>query len=405
MKNLNYSFSKLLAVGFIIICTSAAWALLGTALVFRTNQAGTSLNDAVQAGWGAPLAQVHPDAWYDSPTEKNGRKTIGPDRTQVTVHLSSNPKQKGLLWFRTYNVEFAGVYEIVNPTPIGQMMYVAFQLPHNSAGCYDVSFVLGDRTDLVNPSENGILSDAVLVPAGQSRTLKVAFKTRGLDQWSYDFRDRNRIHNFVLNLRTDFREINFPAGTGSPTQATKTDTGWELEWNYPDVIGAQAIGMSMPDVLNPGPVAERVSFYAPVSLLFFATVLLVVAMARNTPLHPMNFFFVSAGFFSFHLLFAYLLDVLPLHASFLTAAGVSLLLVGGYIYGFAGRTLSLWAIGAQIAYMVLFSYSFFIEGYSGLTITVGSVLTLAFLMATTAKIDWAQKFKRQPATPPPLAAE
>ena len=405
MKNSNYSFPKLLAIGFIIVCTSIGWALLGAALVYRTNQAADTLSNAVQAGWGAPLKQMHPYAWYESPTGKDGKKAISPDNSQVTVHLMSEPKQKGLLWFRTYTVDFAGVYEIANPTPIEQMIYVAFRLPQNAGGCYDVSFVLGDRTELVNPSESGVLSDGIIVPAGKSRTLKIAFKTRGLDQWAYDFQNRNRIHNFVLTMRTDFREINFPQGTGSPTQATQTETGWQLQWSYPDVIGAQAIGMSMPDVLNPGPVAERVSFYAPVSLLFFATVFLVLAMARNAPLHPMNFFFISAGFFSFHLLFAYLVDVLPLHASFLIAAGVSLLLVFGYIYGFAGRTLSLWAVGGQIAYMVLFSYSFFIDGYSGLTIAIGSVLTLAFLMVTTAKVDWSQKFVRRPVTPPPVCAQ
>jgi inner membrane protein involved in colicin E2 resistance len=405
MKSSNYSFLKLLAVGFIIVCTSMAWALLGTALVFRTGEAGIALNNAVQIGWGGPLNQAHPYAWYDSPTGQNGRKTISPESSQVTVRLKSDPKQKGLLWFRTYDVDFAGVYEIANPTPIEQTIYVAFQLPHTSAGCHDVSFVLGDRTDIVNPTENGVLSDAVTVPAGKSQTLKIAFKTRGMDQWSYNFQNRNRIRNFLLTMSTDFREINFPAGTGSPTKATQTGDGWQLQWSYPDVIGAQEIGMSMPDVLNPGPVAERVSFYAPVSLLFFATVVLVLAIARNAPIHPMNFFFIAAGFFSFHLLFAYLVDVLPVHASFLIAAGVSLLLVCGYIYAFAGRALSLWAVGAQIAYMVLFSYSFFIDGYSGLTIAIGSVLTLAFLMVTTAKVDWSQKFVRHRATPPPAPAK
>jgi len=285
------------------------------------------------------------------------------------------------------------------------MIYVSFQLPHNSGGCYDVSFVLGDRSHIVNPSENGLLSDAIVVPAGKSQTLKVAFKTRGLDQWSYDFPNGNRVRNFVLTMSTDFREINFPSGTGSPTKEIQTETGWQFEWKYPDVIGAQAIGMSMPDVLNPGPVAERVTFYAPVSLLFFATVFLVLAMARDIPIHPMNFFFIAAGFFSFHLLFAYLVDVLPLHASFTIAAGVSLLLVCGYIYAFAGKALSLWAVGAQFAYMVLFSYSFFIDGYSGLTIAIGSVLTLAFLMATTAKIDWSKRFARNAVAPPPIPAQ
>jgi len=63
------------------------------------------------------------------------------------------------------------------------------------------------------------------------------------------------------------------------------------------------------------------------------------------------------------------------------------------------------AAGAQLAYMVLFSYSFFIDGYSGLTITVGSILTLAFLMIATAKVDWSQRFSRRTQiTPPPITA-
>ena len=81
------------------------------------------------------------------------------------------------------------------------------------------------------------------------------------------------------------------------------------------------------------------------------------------------------------------------------------MLVCGYIYAFAGRTLSLWAVGAQFAYMVLFSYSFFIDGYSGLTIAIGSVLTLAFLMITTAKIDWSKRFARNPVARPPVSAQ
>jgi hypothetical protein len=75
------------------------------------------------------------------------KKRINPESSQVTVRLLSNPKQKGLLWFRTYDVAFAGAYEIANPTPIELMIYVSFQLPQNTGGCYDVSFVLGDRTD------------------------------------------------------------------------------------------------------------------------------------------------------------------------------------------------------------------------------------------------------------------
>ena len=61
---------------------------------------------------------------------------------------------------------------------------------------------------------------------------------------------------------------------------------------------------------------------------------------------------------------------------------------------------------AQFAYMVLFSYSFFFDGLTGITITVGAIATLALLMAFTAKVDWDQTLRRK-ALPPaiPTAAQ
>ena len=53
--------------------------------------------------------------------------------------------------------------------------------------------------------------------------------------------------------------------------------------------------------------------------------------------------------------------------------------------------------------MVLFSYSFFFDGLTGLTITLGAIITLALLMLTTAKINWAEKFSPAPMNPPPGA--
>jgi hypothetical protein len=41
---------------------------------------------------------------------------------------------------------------------------------------------------------------------------------------------------------------------------------------------------------------------------------------------------------------------------------------------------------------VLFSYAFFFEGYTGLTVTVGAVVTLFALMQATARVDWAAVF-------------
>jgi inner membrane protein involved in colicin E2 resistance len=159
-------------------------------------------------------------------------------------------------------------------------------------------------------------------------------------------------------------------------------------------VTGQHIGIDLPNRLNPGPVASRIIFFAPVSLLFFVTVLMVLGILSGESLHPMHYFFLSAGFFAFHLLLAYLVDHLDIHVSFLISAAVSVLLVVTYLAKVAGMSFALWRAGAaQVVFLVLFSYAFFFEGYSGLTVTVGSVLTLFVLMQATARVDWNQVFK------------
>lgn len=84
--------------------------------------------------------------------------------------------------------------------------------------------------------------------------------------------------------------------------------GWVLTWNYPDVLAVPSIGMDMPKLLNAGPVAARIAYFAPVSLVFFITVLLLlVGGLKGVRLHPMHVFFVAAGFCAFYLLFAWLM--------------------------------------------------------------------------------------------------
>jgi len=144
----------------------------------------------------------------------------------------------------------------------------------------------------------------------------------------------------------------------------------------------------MPKLLNAGPVAARIAFFAPVSLLLFVVVVLLMGALKGVPLHPVHVFFVSAGFFAFHLLFAYLVDLLPLATAFGIATVVSVMLVCGYLKAVGGRTLFRIALPAQLGYLVLFSLSFFFDGLTGITLTVCAVLTLALLMALTAKVDW-----------------
>jgi inner membrane protein involved in colicin E2 resistance len=399
------TFPRLLAIGSIIFCTAVGWFILGTSVVVRSGGSLNNCGPQVTGGWGPIMLQPHPVTYYNSPGSVDGRHLVQPSQSNVSVELRYEPKKKGLLWYRTYMVDFRGEYSVQNPTQITQTIYIRFEFPAADASYSDFSFVIdGKPSTRHNKIAEGI-TDAVTLAPGASAQFVVAYKSRGTERWGYTFGNTSRIQNFRLAMTTDFSEFDFPAGTGSATERTRTANGWHFVWSYPDVINAQSIAMGMPSVANPGPVASRMSFFAPVSLLFFFAVLVLMGMVWRVRLHPMNYFFLAAGCFAFQLLFAYLVDLIPLALAFVISAVVSLALVNGYLFAAAGRRFAQLGAIAQFAYMILFSYSFFFEGLTGLTITIGAIVTLALLMGTTARVNWTEKFGSKAnvrGVPPPI---
>jgi hypothetical protein len=202
------------------------------------------------------------------------------------------------------------------------------------------------------------------------------------------------VRRFELAMRTSFPDVDFPAGTLSPDTLTRRADGADLVWRFENLIAGQGIGMEMPERINPGPFAARVTFFAPVSLLFFLTVMVIAGATAGPALHPMHYWFISAAFFAFHLLLAYLVDHVNLHLAFAIAALTSVTLVVTYVRAIAGAgRLVLTTGAAQIVFLVLFSYAFFLEGFTGLTITIGAIVTLFVLMQATARVAWDEVFR------------
>ena len=102
----------------------------------------------------------------------------------------------------------------------------------------------------------------------------------------------------------------------SPTEERRTAQGWELQWKYQNLVSGFDIALKMPQKLQPGPLAGRISFFAPVSLFFFFFLIFILSTLRGIDLHPMNYFFLACAFFAFHLLMAYLVDHVSIHVAF-----------------------------------------------------------------------------------------
>ncbi len=169
--------------------------------------------------------------------------------------------------------------------------------------------------------------------------------------------------------------------------------GWELVWRYNNLVSGYDIAMAMPAKLQPGRLAGEISYFAPVSPLFFFFVVLVITTLRKIALHPMNYFFLAAAFFAFHLLLAYLGDHVSIHLAFLICSVVSIGLVVSYLRLVVGIRFAAREAGiAQLIYLVLFSYAFFFRGFTGLAVTIGAVLTLFVAMQVTGRVKWSERF-------------
>ena len=410
---------RIIAIVFIFICTSVAWGILGGTLFQRTYDSGSLSSNRVASTWGTPQNQGPPSASFKTQITKqqetleNGKKIIRPiteelitdlplESSKIDVDLDLQHRQKGLLWYSTYKVAFSGVYGFRNPSDKEQTVEFKLNFPTAQA-IYDNLILTVDGNTVPLTNHNNAATTAFKVAAGKTAQFAVSYSSQGLNEWRYSFgsADVAQVRDFTLRMKTNFKDIDFPDNTLSPSEKTETASGWDLNWTYRSLLSGYQIAMVMPEKLQPGPLAGKISFFAPVSLFFFFFLMLIITTMRGIDLHPMNYFFLAAAFFSFHLLLAYLVDHISIHAAFAVSSLVSVFLVVSYLRLVVGmRFASREAALAQFIYLVMFSYAFFLKGFTGLAITIGSVLTLFVVMQVTGRIRWAEKFTiKQPAPP------
>jgi inner membrane protein involved in colicin E2 resistance len=402
---------RIIAIVFIFFVTSIAWAILGGTILTRTYSSEYVSSSRVESTWGAKQDQSPPNAFFKTQVQKNeettenGKKvvktvtedvytTLPLESSKVDVNLNLEHRQKGLLWYSTYKVDFAGNYTFLNPSDKEQSVEFDLQFPTTQAIYDNLTFTIDGKPAALTTQEKSATT-VVKIAGGKTAQLFVGYSSQGLDEWRYSFGsdEVSQVRDFNLRMKTNFKDIDFPDNTLSPSEKTQTGDGWEVTWSYKNLLSGYEIAMAMPEKLQPGPLAGRISFFAPVSLFFFFFLMLIITTMRGIDLHPMNYFFLAAAFFSFHLLLAYLVDHISIHASFAIAAAVSIFLVVSYLRLVVGiRFASREAALAQFIYLVMFSYAFFLKGFTGLAITIGSILTLFVVMQVTGRVRWAEKF-------------
>ncbi|MEO8483697.1 MAG: inner membrane CreD family protein [Acidobacteriota bacterium] len=412
---------RLVPIVFIYVIATFAWFTLGSSVLARSGEFDDRLSHDVALLWGGPQVQTAPTLTWEErstiveqvdATDASGRSFKRPqervniaqipvsfDSSRVDVKLALDHRRKGLLWYDTYGVGLRATYRAHNDTGEPRLIVAHLTFPSDQVQFDNFRFRINgqDATRTENLTQGATAS--VLVSANGPIVVELTYDSRGLDTWSYTFAPKGvaQIKDFELTMQTDFAEVDYPAGSMSPSSAARAGAGWNLAWTFDSLLTGRSIGMDLPNLQNPGPLAARITYFAPVALLFYLSVMVILGVLRSQNLHPMHYAFISAAFFAFHLLLAYLVDHLSIHWSFAIASATSILLVASYLRIVTGAHFALARAGlAQLVFLVLFSYAFFFEGYTGLTVTVGAVLTLFILMQATARVDWTAVFAGVP---------
>jgi inner membrane protein involved in colicin E2 resistance len=414
-----HPFVRLIGIMGVFFLATVGWLILGAVTGSRTNDQRGALEGRVADLWGNPETQAAPSFelhWAEQETkteqviDATGHTTtkktvesvphvqaVDPIRSRIAVDLHLDQRRKGLLWFPLYDVAFRGAWTYRYTEELARDLRVALTLP-DKAGVYDDFHFIVDGVDLaprLRPTD-GVVATFLPVKTGQTVVLEVSYRSRGRQEWIYrPTHQVGQVEDFTLTMTTDFRDIDFPKLTMSPSQTNAKGKGYELQWAFSRLVSGYGIGMTMPAHVQPGELAAQMSFSAPISLGLFLVFIYVITLLRRIELHPMNFLFVAAAFFSYNLLFGYTADRLPVEMAFVLSSAVSVGLVTSYLRLVVGPRFAWIEAGpAQLVYQVGFSLAHFYEGYTGLSITVLVIITLFVLMQLTGRLSWGAAFAR-----------
>ncbi|GAB5534005.1 MAG: hypothetical protein Rubg2KO_02540 [Rubricoccaceae bacterium] len=419
---------RLFAVAFIYLCCCIAWTILGGTVVHRTETSNAALGGAVGELWGGPQVQHAPTAdllgeeatvmTTTEPSEegntvrtvnrtvmKETRTPVPITATRLAADVQLDHRRKGLMWYPTYAVDVDAKYRVANPSDEDEEIAFSFPLP-SQASVFSGLTLTVDGEPIEVDAQDGKLEHVLELGAGDSAVVRVQYGSQGVETWRYAFGPTGASYDEYGNrygtqgvqtardvkllVTTDFDEVDFPGASLSPTSKERRDEGgWSLAWDYGTLVSSADVGLAMPQKLNPGPWVSRVTFFAPVSLFLFFFAVFVLSLLRGVRLHPMHYFFLGAACFAFHLLLAYLVDVVAIGWAMAIASAVSVGLVVSYVRLVAGGRFALVEVGgAQMVYLVAFAATFFLEGATGLAVTLLSVATLFVTMQATGRLDW-----------------
>ncbi|HET8783986.1 MAG TPA: inner membrane CreD family protein, partial [Pyrinomonadaceae bacterium] len=206
---------RIVAIVFIFILTTIAWAILGGTILTRTYDSSLVSSSRVESTWGTRHDQSTPSAVFKTYTQRpqemveNGLKvtryvtdetvTVLPlEASKIDVNLNLEHRQKGLLWYSTYKVDFLGQYAFRNISMLEQAVHFDLKFPTQQAIYDNLTFTV-DGVPATLTTNNNAATAVVKVGPGKMAQLVVGYSSQGLDEWRYSFggQDVSQVRDFT----------------------------------------------------------------------------------------------------------------------------------------------------------------------------------------------------------------
>src|SRR5262249_19117424 len=155
-----------------------------------------------------------------STTVENGKIIVHNDKvsrdvplplesSRIRVKLHLDPRQKGLLWYSTYAVDFGADYVFRNTSAEPQNVFFRLNFPAQKAIYDGLEMKVNDQPMTLSTDEQGTVGNATIPPQTAAK-LQVAYRSQGLETWRYKLADGiAQARDFQLVMLTNFRDIDF----------------------------------------------------------------------------------------------------------------------------------------------------------------------------------------------------
>lgn len=377
---------------FAIVATLAAVITLRVSN--RSDFANSELHRDVMDRWGAPIGQPAPSLRFvESGSVFHTLGSLPLDSQHVEVDAVMSYRKRGLVYFSGFEFGFRGAYEVENREghPIDLAFVFPIDLERNKVLLSDLAFTVDGAPAPIDLGRDGALRWTGRVAPTERRAFAISYRGRGLDSFVYKLDPALPVRDFRLAMRVKGGDnFDYPEGVVSAQEASVSDDGIALTWQYASLESGIPVGALVPSEKSFDDLLVTMVGRSTLSFLPFFVGLVAVVAYHGRRLSLLETYLLAAAYGFFFVLTAYLGAYLSFYLACLIAASVVALLVTGYMRAVVNP-------GVVRPLLFVLSGSLFVPavavllvGHTGLVYTLELLVLLVVTMALSTR-TWFQR--------------